>query len=74
VEGLQGAIDKIRSGFTAGGPDLRLRSIRGMIVETARGEAMERLAAVSQARAAELAKLVFEEKMTVEAAAVKLAR
>lgn len=73
VEVLQGAIEKIRSGFAVGSPDLRLRSIRGMIVETARGAAMERLAASSQTRTAELAKLVLAGKTTVEAAASKLA-
>ena len=74
VDGLQSAIEKIRSGFAAGSPDLKLRSIRGMIVETARGAAMERLAAVSQARTAALAQLVLEGKTTVEPAAAKLAR
>jgi LAO/AO transport system kinase len=72
VEGLHEAIERIRGGFTAGSRDLRLRSIRGMIVETARGAAMEKLAAVSQARTADLAKLVLAGKMTVEAAAAKL--
>ena len=74
VEGLLEAVERVRSGFSAGSPDLRLRSIRGMIVETARGTAMERLAAVSQARAADLAELVLEGKTTVEAAAARLAR
>ena len=74
IDELQGAIEKIRTGFMAGSPDLKLRSVRGMIVETARGAAMERLATVSQARAADLAKLVLEGKTTIEAAAAKLAR
>ena len=74
VEGLQGAIERIRSGFTSGRADLRLRSIRGMIVETARGAAMERLEAVSQARAAKLAELVLDGTMTVEGAAAELDR
>ena len=74
VDGLQSAIEKVRSGFTSGGTDLRLRSIRGMIVETARGAAMERLAAVPQERTSGLAKLVLEGKTTVEAAAARLAR
>ncbi len=74
VGGLQGAIEKIRSGFTAGSPELRLRSIEGMIVETARGAAMQRLAAVSQTRTSDLARRVLDGKTTVEAAAAKLAR
>ncbi|MDG6901904.1 MAG: methylmalonyl Co-A mutase-associated GTPase MeaB [Nitrososphaerota archaeon] len=73
IEGLQEAIEKIRSGF-AGDDGLRLRSIRGMIVETARGAAMERLAALSESRSATLAKQVLEGKATVEEAAAKLAR
>ena len=74
VDGLYGAIEKIRGGFTAGGRDLRLRSVRGMIIETARGAAMEKLAAVSQTRTAALANLVLDGKMTVETAAAKLGR
>lgn len=74
VDGLQKAIEKVRSGFASGSPDLRLRSIRGMIVETARGAAMERLAAVSQTRTSDLAKLVLRGQTTVEAAAARLAR
>lgn len=73
IEGLQEAIEKIRSGF-ARDDGLRLRSIRGMIVETARGAAMEKLAALSESRSATLAKQVLEGKTTVEAAAAKLAR
>jgi LAO/AO transport system kinase len=74
VDGLQQAIERVRAGFAAGSPDLRLKSVRGMIVETARGAAMERLAAVSESRAGDLAKKVLEGKTTVEAAAAKIAR
>jgi len=73
VEQLQEAIEKIRASFEAGNRDLRLKSIRGMIIETARGAAMERLAAVSESRAGDLARRVLEGKATVEAAAAKLA-
>lgn len=73
IETLQSAIENIRSKFTAGGQDLKLRSIAGMIVETARGAAMEKLAGVSGAKAERLAHLVLEGKKTIEAAASELA-
>jgi LAO/AO transport system kinase len=74
IDALQEAIEKIRTGFTTGNPDLRLKSIRGMIIETARGAAMERLAVVSESRAGDLARQVLQGRTTVEAAAAKLAR
>ncbi len=72
IDRLQEAIEKIRGEYVAGSPELRLRSIRGMIVETARGAAMERLAVVSESRAGDLALRVMQGKMTVEAAAARL--
>jgi LAO/AO transport system kinase len=72
IDRLQEAIEKIRSTFEAGGPDLRIRSIRGMIIETARGAAMEKLAALSESKADSLARQVMEGKTTIEAAAAKL--
>ena len=74
VDGLQGALERIRSGFTAGDRELRLRSIRGMVIETARGAVIERLAAVSESRASDLAGQVLAGRLTVEAAAARLAR
>lgn len=74
IAGLQEAIEKVRSDFRAGNLELRLRSIRGMIIETARGAAMERLAAVSESRAGDLANQVMEGRITVEGAAARLAR
>jgi LAO/AO transport system kinase len=73
VEKLESAIDSIRSKFTSGSPELRLRSIRGMVIETARGAAMQRLAEVSDIRADQLAKAVMDGKISLEAAAAKLA-
>lgn len=74
VDGLVEAVERIRTGFAQGDPNLRLKSIRGMIIETARGAAMERFAAVSESRAEDLARKVMQGKETVEAAAEKLAR
>lgn len=72
IDALQEAVERIRSAFVAGDSRLRLKSIRGMVIETARGAAMEKLAAVSDSRASELALKVFQGKITVEAAAAKL--
>jgi LAO/AO transport system kinase len=74
IEKLEGAIDGIRLKFASGSPELRLRSIRGMVIETARGAAMQKLAEVSDARADKLAKAVIDGKITLESAAAKLAR
>lgn len=73
VDRLQGAIDEVRTRFMGGNQELRLKSIRGMIIETARGEAMEKFAGISEARADRLARQVMEGKVSVEEAAVKLA-
>ena len=74
IDGLQEAIEKTYSDFRSGNAALRLRSIRGMVIETARGALMERLASVSESRAGDLATRVMKGKMTVEAAAAELAR
>ena len=72
VDRLEGAIESIRSRFTKGNQDLRLKSIRGMIIETARSSAMQKFARASEARAEGLAREVLAGKMSVEAAAAKL--
>jgi len=73
IDMLQEAIERIRSSFEAGDPELKLKSIRGMIIETARGAAMQRLAVVSESRAERLARQVMGGKTTIEAAAARLA-
>jgi len=73
VDKLQSAIEKIRFKFTEGSPELRLKSIRGIIIETARGAAMEKFASVSESRADKLAREVMDGKISVEAAAARLA-
>jgi LAO/AO transport system kinase len=74
IDKLEGAIESVRSGFVNDGRDLKLRSIRGMIVETARGKAMARFAEVSEVRADALARQVLDGKTSVNSAAEKLAR
>ena len=73
IDGLQEAIERIRGHFVSGSDGLRQKSIRGMIVETARGAAMERLAHMSESRADALARRVMDGRTTIEAAAAKLA-
>jgi LAO/AO transport system kinase len=71
---LTDAIETIRSRFAKGDRTLRLKSIRGMVVETARGAALQRFADVSEVSADSLAEKVMEGKLTVEAAAYRLDR
>ena len=73
LEKLQRCVEEIRGRFVSGDQGMRLRSIRGMIVETARGAAMARFAALSEARAERLARLVADGRTTIEDAAAKLA-
>lgn len=73
IEKLKDSLDSIRSKFTSGNEELRLKSIKGMIIETARGAAMQRLAEVSDVKAEKLARKVLDSKLTLEAAAAELA-
>jgi len=72
IDKLHDAIETIRCSFLAGNTGLRLKSIQGMIIETARGAAMERLAGVSESKAEGLAKQVLAGRITIEAAAARL--
>jgi LAO/AO transport system kinase len=72
IDKLHDDMEMIRASFVAGNADLRLKSIRGMIIETARGAAMERLAGVSESKAEVLARQVLAGKTTIEAAAARL--
>jgi GTPase len=69
---LHDEVEKVRSKFEAGSQELQIRSIRGMIVETARGAAMAKFAGVSESRADSLARQVMLGRMSVEGAAAKL--
>ena len=74
LEKLEGAIEVVRSRFDQGDLDLKLRSVRGMIVETARWTLMERLSKVSQEKAERLARLVVGGELSIDEAAARLAR
>jgi len=73
VEELLGAVESVRGRFESGDRELKLKSIRGMIVETARGAALAKFAAVSERGADGLARKVLEGSTSIEAAAAKLA-
>ncbi|MGP8124531.1 MAG: methylmalonyl Co-A mutase-associated GTPase MeaB [Nitrososphaerales archaeon] len=72
LEKLGVAIEDFRSRFERGDLDLRLRSVRGMIVETAKWNLMERLGQVSREKAERLARLVVGGRLTVDDAAARL--
>jgi len=74
LETLEGAIEVVRSRFGQGDPDLKLRSVRGMIVETARWTLMERLSKASQENAEKLARLVVRNELSMDEAAARLAQ
>jgi LAO/AO transport system kinase len=73
IEKLVGAIDTIWDRFESGDMEVKLRSIRGMIVETARAATMAKFASISEVGAEGLARRVLAGDLTVEAAAAKLA-
>ena len=72
LEKLEGAIEVVRSGFNQGDLDLKLRRVRGMIVETARWTLMERLSKTSQEKAEKLARLVVGGELSINEAAARL--
>jgi GTPase len=72
MDGLFGAVDEVRNRFLSGEESIRRRSALGMIVETARGEALARLEASARLKAEALAKLVVAGRMTVSEAAEEL--
>jgi LAO/AO transport system kinase len=74
LEKLAASIESIRSSFKAEPTGLLLRSIKGMVVETARGDMMQRLGRVSDSKAEVLARLVLDGKLTVNEAAARLER
>jgi LAO/AO transport system kinase len=73
IDRLQESIESIREKFLSGEKGLKLRSIRGMIVETARGSAMARFAVISESKADRLARQVFDGRLSIESAAARLA-
>jgi len=73
IEKLFDALEPIRSKFGKGDQGIRLRSIRGMVLETAKAEALRRVPS-SGPSLERLALQVLEGKLTVERAASRLVR
>ncbi len=72
IDRLMQATEAIRSRLDDGSEELKLRSIRGMVVEAAKAEAMRRVETSSTSKADALAKLVLEGKISVAEAAARL--
>ena len=72
MERLFGAVESIRSRFISGDLGLRMKSVRGMIVETARSNALAKFSSVSERDAEMLTRKVMDGELTIEAAAARL--
>ncbi len=73
LQALDSAVETVRSRFALGDSAVRLRAIRGMIIEMAKGEVMESFIRGSGAEADELARQVLAGRTTVAKAAARLA-
>ncbi len=73
LEALVVSIDAIRARFQRGDTGLRLKSAKGMILEMAKGDLLEKFTRSAEAKAERLAKDVVAGRMTVNKAAAKLA-
>jgi GTPase len=72
LEPLVGSIDAIRARFSGGDRDLKLRSLKGMMLELAKGDVLERFRVKAEVKAEKLAKEVLAGRLTLSQAAAKL--
>jgi putative protein kinase ArgK-like GTPase of G3E family len=72
LDSLVGAIDKVRARFESGDEQLRLRSLKGMMMEMAKGDVLERFTSKAGVKADRLAKEVLAGRLTLGQAAEKL--
>ncbi|MBI3859445.1 MAG: methylmalonyl Co-A mutase-associated GTPase MeaB [Thaumarchaeota archaeon] len=72
LDKLADALEKLRSKFEGGDREIKLRSVRGLVLDAAKGALMRRFSASSVLEADRLAAKVLEGKLTVEQAADKL--
>lgn len=72
LEPLVQAIDSVKARFTGGEADLRLKSLRGMMLEMAKGNLLERFNVRTARKAERLAKEVLAGKLSLSQAAEKL--
>jgi len=73
LDRLKDALDSIRAKFAEGNAEMRLKNIKGMMMEMAKGDVVEGFLKNSETAAETLAKRVLEGKLTVAEAAAKLA-
>ena len=72
LETLVSSIDEIRARFKGGDEELKLKSMKGMLLEMAKGDVLERFSSRAEARAQGLAKQVLAGKLTLSQAAARL--
>lgn len=72
VEKLKASLDSIRGRFLSGSHELKEKSVRGLILEMARGEALARVDRAAAASAERLARRVVAGELTVAEAAARL--
>ncbi len=72
LETLVSSIDGIRARFKGGDEELKLKSMRGMLLEMAKGDVLERFSSRAEAKAQGLAKQVLAGKLTLSQAAARL--
>jgi LAO/AO transport system kinase len=72
LEPLVSTIDVIRARFKGGDEELRLRSLKGMMLEMAKGDILERFTSRAEAKAQRLAKEVLAGRLTLSQAAARL--
>ncbi len=74
MDRLEAAVEKVRARFVAGDEEILLRSAKGLVLQTAKGMALDRLAAKADQRVDGLARRVLRGGLTVDEAARSLVR
>ncbi len=74
LDGLVESIEQLRAKFSEGSSGLRIRSIRGMILELAKSNILEDFKRTSESRVDKLAFEVLDGKLTVNDAARRLSK
>lgn len=72
LENLVGCIESIRARFKGGDEQLRLKSLKGMMLEMAKGDVLERFRAKADGKAEKLAKQVLSGQLSLGQAVARL--
>ena len=72
LEILVSSIDAIRARFDGGDQEIKLKSLRGMMLEMAKGDLLQSFTAKAEAKTQKLAKDVLSGKLTLAQAAARL--